>query len=96
MTNPAEVLRDARHFFWHAAWLAFRRSDKIAETAAAFMTTPPTSAASDDTDTLYWLTMARRILSGDIAPQDARHLLDTARTAAASTAPDAAATLDQV
>lgn len=40
------------------------------------MTTPPTD--DDDSEALHWLAMARRILSGEIAPQDARCLLNDA------------------
>ncbi|MBS0534775.1 MAG: hypothetical protein JSR72_12020 [Proteobacteria bacterium] len=42
------------------------------------MTTPPPSPSNDDDATLYWLTMARRVLAGEIAPLEARHLIEGA------------------
>ena len=42
------------------------------------MTIAPTTIADDDSETLYWLTIARRILSGEIEPQDARRMLTSA------------------
>ena len=42
------------------------------------MTTPPPSPGNDDDATLYWLALARRVLAGEIAPPEARHLIDGA------------------
>jgi hypothetical protein len=40
------------------------------------MTTPVAASGDDDSEAAYWLQMARRILSGEIAPQDARAALN--------------------
>ena len=57
----------------------------------AFMTIPP---SDDDSEALHWLTMARRVLSGEIAPQEARRIIDSAATQRTTAPlPDAASTL---
>lgn len=46
------------------------------------MTTPKASR-DDDSEALYWLKMARRVLSGEIDPHNARAVLSTRRKARA-------------
>lgn len=55
------------------------------------MTIPP---SDDDSEALHWLAMARRVLSGEIAPQEARRLIDSKATQHASAPlPESAPTL---
>ena len=45
------------------------------------MTTPTPASQDDDSEALYWLRMARRILSGEMAPNDARTALNAGEKA---------------
>jgi hypothetical protein len=64
----------ARSFHFANGLISFALATTSPTKVIAFMTTPPT----DDNEALHWLAMARRILSGEIAPQDARCLLNDA------------------
>ncbi len=52
------------------------------------MTIPP---SDDHSEALHWLTMARRVLSGELAPQEARRIIDSAATQRPSAAIESAA-----
>jgi hypothetical protein len=66
----------ARSFHFANGLISFALATTSPTKVIAFMTTPPTD--DDDNEALHWLAMARRILSGEIAPQDARCLLNDA------------------